>query len=104
MDGQNVLLEMRFHHGALERIDAFARELVALKCSVIFPAAPYAIRAVLKATSMTTQRLLQLVPAEFSKETAKGLFPLLGLELARAGHPTQQIQMMGQPPTVKLGR
>ena len=50
-DGQNMLLETRFHHGALDRINEFARELVALKCSVIFAAAPYAIRAATKATS-----------------------------------------------------
>jgi len=51
VDGQNILLETRFHHGLLERIDEFARELVVLKCSVIFAAAPYAIRAVMKATN-----------------------------------------------------
>jgi putative tryptophan/tyrosine transport system substrate-binding protein len=51
VDGQNILLETRFHHGALDLIDEFARELVALKCSVIFAAAPYAIRAVMKATN-----------------------------------------------------
>jgi putative ABC transport system substrate-binding protein len=51
VDGQNMLLETRFHHGSLDRIDEFSRELVALKCSVIFATAPYAIRAVMKATS-----------------------------------------------------
>ena len=35
VDGQNIILETRYHHGSLERIDEFARELVALKCSVI---------------------------------------------------------------------
>jgi putative ABC transport system substrate-binding protein len=51
VDGQNMNLETRFHRGALERIDEFASELVALKCSVIFAAAAYAIQAVMKATS-----------------------------------------------------
>jgi putative ABC transport system substrate-binding protein len=51
VDGQNIILDTRYHHGSVERIDEFARELVALKCSVIFAAAPYAIRAALKATS-----------------------------------------------------
>jgi putative ABC transport system substrate-binding protein len=51
VDGQNVLVESRFHHGSLDRIEEFSRELVALKCSVIFAAAPYAIRAVMRATS-----------------------------------------------------
>jgi ABC-type uncharacterized transport system substrate-binding protein len=51
VDGQNVLLETRFHRGALDRIDEFASELVALKCSVIVATAAYAIRAVMKATS-----------------------------------------------------
>jgi len=51
VDGQNIILDTRYHHGSLERIDEFARELVALKCSVIVAAAPYAIRAVLKETN-----------------------------------------------------
>jgi putative ABC transport system substrate-binding protein len=51
VDGQNIILDFRYHHDSLERIDEFARELVALKCSVIFAGGPYAIRAALKATS-----------------------------------------------------
>jgi putative tryptophan/tyrosine transport system substrate-binding protein len=49
--GQNIILDTRYHHGSLERIDEFARELVALKCSVIVAGSPYAIRAVLKETN-----------------------------------------------------
>jgi putative tryptophan/tyrosine transport system substrate-binding protein len=51
VDGQNIVLDTRYHHDSLERIDEFARELVALKCSVILVGGPYAIRAVMKATS-----------------------------------------------------
>ena len=51
VDGQNILLETRFHRGVLDRIDEFASELVALKCSVILATAPYAVQAVMKATS-----------------------------------------------------
>jgi len=51
VDGQNMLLETRFYSGAIDRIDEFASELVALKCSVILATAPYAIRAVMSATS-----------------------------------------------------
>src|SRR5262249_36575626 len=51
MDGQNVLLETRFYSGAIDRIDEIARDLVALKCSVILATAPYAIRAVMNVTS-----------------------------------------------------
>jgi putative tryptophan/tyrosine transport system substrate-binding protein len=51
VDGQNMLLETRFYGGALDRIDEFARDLVALKCSVILATGPYAIRAVMNATS-----------------------------------------------------
>src|SRR5215467_4865072 len=50
VDGQNIILETRYHHGSLERIDEFSRELVALKCKVIVAGSPYAIRAVLKET------------------------------------------------------
>jgi hypothetical protein len=54
VDGQNIVLEARFYGGLgspLDRYDEYARELVALKCSVIFASNPYAIRVVLKATS-----------------------------------------------------
>src|SRR4029077_9520965 len=51
IDGQNVLMEKRVAGAALDRYDAFANELVALKCKVIFAGAPYGIQAVLKATN-----------------------------------------------------
>jgi putative ABC transport system substrate-binding protein len=51
VDGQNMVLDTRYHHGSLERIGEFAHELVALKCSVIVAGSPYAIRAVLKETN-----------------------------------------------------
>jgi putative tryptophan/tyrosine transport system substrate-binding protein len=51
VEGQNVLLESRFSEGEVEPVDGFARELVALKCSVIFASNPYAIRAAMKATA-----------------------------------------------------
>jgi putative ABC transport system substrate-binding protein len=47
VDGQNITLDARF---AFDRLDEIARELVALKCSVIFVSNPYGIRAALKAT------------------------------------------------------
>src|SRR5262245_37466710 len=50
VDGQNVRIDARFHGTALERIDELVRELVALKCSVIFASNPYAIQAATKAT------------------------------------------------------
>ena len=51
VNGQNMLLEQRFPGNALDRLDEVARELVALKCTVIFVSNPYAIRAATKATS-----------------------------------------------------
>jgi putative ABC transport system substrate-binding protein len=52
VDGQNMILEARFYVGsARDRYDEYARDLVSLKCSVIFASNPYAIQAVLKATS-----------------------------------------------------
>src|SRR5262245_63361557 len=51
VDGQNMLLETRFYAGVLDRIDEFASELVALKCSVILPTAPHAVQAGMTATS-----------------------------------------------------
>jgi len=51
VDGRNILLENRFHRGAVDRIHAFAVELVRLKCSVLFTGAAYAIDAAMNATS-----------------------------------------------------
>jgi putative ABC transport system substrate-binding protein len=51
VDGQNVILEARSFGGDLDRLDEFVRELVALKCSVIYASNPYVIRAAVKATS-----------------------------------------------------
>ena len=51
VDGQNMLLQERFPGNALDRLDEMARELVALKCTVIFVSNPYGIRAATKATS-----------------------------------------------------
>jgi putative ABC transport system substrate-binding protein len=50
VDGQNVRIDARFHGSAIERLDGVVRELVALKCNVIFASNPYAIQAVTKAT------------------------------------------------------
>ena len=50
VDGQNVRINARFHGTSLEGLDEIARELVALKCNVIFASNPYAIQAVTKAT------------------------------------------------------
>jgi putative ABC transport system substrate-binding protein len=51
VDGQNMRLEARFSGPAFDLLDEVARELVALKCSIIFASNPYSIRAVTKATS-----------------------------------------------------
>ena len=50
VDGQNVRIDARFHGTAIDRLDEAARELVALKCNVIFASNPYAIQAVTKMT------------------------------------------------------
>jgi putative tryptophan/tyrosine transport system substrate-binding protein len=51
VDGQNVRIDARFHGTALERLDDIVRELIGLKCNVIFASNPYAIHAVRKATA-----------------------------------------------------
>jgi putative tryptophan/tyrosine transport system substrate-binding protein len=50
VDGQNVRIDARFPGTELERLDEAIRELVALKCSIIFASNPYAIQEVTKAT------------------------------------------------------
>ena len=52
LNGQNVTVEARYSGGALEPVEEFARELVALNCSVVFAGNPYAIRAAMKATNV----------------------------------------------------
>src|SRR5215472_17288535 len=49
VDGQNARIDAQYGT-ALERLDEVVRELVALKCSVIFASNPYAIQVVTKAT------------------------------------------------------
>jgi putative ABC transport system substrate-binding protein len=51
IEGQNVVIEIRFAGNMLDRIDHFANELVGLNCDLIFAAGPYAIQALTKATS-----------------------------------------------------
>jgi putative ABC transport system substrate-binding protein len=48
--GHTALLDTRFHHSIPGRTDELARELVGLKCRVIFAADPYSIGAAMKAT------------------------------------------------------
>src|SRR6516225_7445358 len=50
-DGQNMVVETRFSGNTLDRIGEVANELVALNCDVIFAAGPYAIQALVRATS-----------------------------------------------------
>ena len=51
IDRQNALIESRIYGTMLDRVVEFANELIALKCDVIFAAAPYAIQAAMRATS-----------------------------------------------------
>ena len=51
VDGQNMLLETRFHHGALDRVDEFTPRACCPQVQRHFHHGPYAIRAVMKATS-----------------------------------------------------
>jgi len=53
IDGQNMVVETRFSGTMLDRITDLANELAALNCDVIFAAGPYAIQALIKATSAT---------------------------------------------------
>jgi putative tryptophan/tyrosine transport system substrate-binding protein len=49
--GQTAVIETRFYSTMLDRLPQLANELVSLKCDVIFAAAPYAITAVMQATT-----------------------------------------------------
>jgi putative ABC transport system substrate-binding protein len=51
IDRQNMVVETRFAGNTLDRIGEVANELVALNCDVIFAAGPYAIQALVRATS-----------------------------------------------------
>ena len=53
IDGQSVLVNTRIYGAELDQLAELAKELVALQCSVIFAASPYAISAAMKATSTT---------------------------------------------------
>jgi putative ABC transport system substrate-binding protein len=49
IDGRSAIVEARYYD--IDRLAGLANELVALRCDVIFAAAPYAIQAAMKATS-----------------------------------------------------
>jgi putative tryptophan/tyrosine transport system substrate-binding protein len=51
IDGRSAIVEARYYEMMLDRVAGLANELVALKCDVIFAAAPYAIQAAMNATS-----------------------------------------------------
>ena len=51
IDHQTMFVETRFAGEMLDRIGEMANELVALNCDVIFAAGPYAIQALVRATS-----------------------------------------------------
>jgi ABC-type uncharacterized transport system substrate-binding protein len=51
IEGQNMVIEARFSENIRDRIAEFADELVALNCDVILAAGPYAIQALMRATS-----------------------------------------------------
>src|SRR5262245_55856046 len=51
IDGQSILIESRIYGAELDQLAELAKELVALQCSVIFAASPYAILAAMRATS-----------------------------------------------------
>jgi putative tryptophan/tyrosine transport system substrate-binding protein len=51
IDHQTMFAETRFAGEMLDRIGEMANELVALNCDVIFAAGPYAIQALVRATS-----------------------------------------------------
>jgi putative ABC transport system substrate-binding protein len=53
VDGESATIETRIYSSMPDRLDEIAKELVALKCDVIFAASPYAIQATLKATRVT---------------------------------------------------
>jgi putative ABC transport system substrate-binding protein len=52
IDGQNALIEIRIYGTMLDRLLELANEMVGLKCDVIMAAAPYAIDAAIRATTM----------------------------------------------------
>jgi putative ABC transport system substrate-binding protein len=51
IEGQNVRVETRIYGTKLDHLDDLANEIVGLQCNVIFAAAPYAIKAAMKATA-----------------------------------------------------
>jgi putative ABC transport system substrate-binding protein len=51
IEGQNVRIETRIYGTKLDHLNDLANEIVGLQCNVIFAAAPYAIKAAMKATA-----------------------------------------------------
>jgi ABC-type uncharacterized transport system substrate-binding protein len=53
IEGQNVRIETRIYGTKLDHLSDLANEIVGLQCNVIIAAAPYAIKAAMKATTTT---------------------------------------------------
>jgi putative ABC transport system substrate-binding protein len=73
VDGQNAVLETRIYGVTFDRLPQLARDLVALKCDVIFATGPYAIRAAIAATNKVPIVGLDLESDPVSRGWAKSL-------------------------------
>jgi putative ABC transport system substrate-binding protein len=73
VDGQNAVLETRIYGVTFDRLPQLARDLVALKCDVIFATGPYAIKAAIAATNKVPIVGLDLESDPVSRGWAKSL-------------------------------
>ena len=73
VDGQNAVLETRIYGVTFDRLPQLARDLVALKCDVIFATGPYAIRAAIAATNKVPIVGLDLESDPVARGWAKSL-------------------------------
>jgi putative ABC transport system substrate-binding protein len=73
VDGQNAMLETRIYGVTFDRLPQLARDLVALKCDVIFATGPYAIKAAIAATNKVPIVGLDLESDPVARGWAKSL-------------------------------
>jgi putative ABC transport system substrate-binding protein len=73
VDGQNAVLETRIYGVTFDRLPQLARDLVALKCDVIFATGPYAIKAAIAATNKVPIVGLDLESDPVARGWAKSL-------------------------------
>jgi putative ABC transport system substrate-binding protein len=109
VDGQNAVLETRIYGVTFDRLPQLAKDLVALKCDVIFATGPYAVKATIATTNKVPIVGLDLESDPVARGWAKSLsrpggnFTGLFLDLPELGGKLTQLLREVVPAISRVG-